>query len=69
MVVVVVLPFLELGVEDADVVDGDSVEEAVELLGVDAVRSLDLSVQAWSAGLDVDVVDAFVEDVPVEAEE
>ena len=37
MVVVVVLPFLKLGVEHAGVIDGDAVQESVELLGVDAV--------------------------------
>ena len=37
VVVVVVLPFLELVVEDLGVVDDDAVEEAVELFGIDAV--------------------------------
>jgi hypothetical protein len=51
MVVVVVLPFLEFGVEQASVVD--------------AVAAFDFAVQAGCAGFDVDVVDAFVYDVPV----
>jgi hypothetical protein len=66
MVVVVVLPFLELVVEDLGVVDEHAVEEAVELFGVDAVGAFDLSVEPGGAGLDVDVVDALVQDVPVE---
>ena len=64
--VVEVLRFLELVGEQAGVVDDDAVEESVELLGVDAVGSLDLSVQARGAGLDVDVLDAAVEEVPME---
>ena len=41
IVVVVVLPFAELVVEDVRIVDQDAVEEPVELLCVDAVGSLD----------------------------
>jgi hypothetical protein len=41
MVVVEVLPFLELVVEHLGVVDHDPLEEAVELLGVDAMRAFD----------------------------
>lgn len=67
MLVLVVLPFLELGVEDVCVVDGDAVQQPVELLGVDAMGSLHLAVEAGCSGLDVDVVDATVEHVPVEA--
>ena len=52
MVVVVVLPLLELVVEDVGVVD--------------AVGSLHLAVESGCAGLDVDVADALVEHVPVE---
>jgi hypothetical protein len=66
MVVVVVLPLLELVVEQLGVVEDDAVEQAVELLGVDAVGTLDLAVEAGCAGLDIDVTDAIVEDVPVE---
>jgi hypothetical protein len=40
VVVVVVLPLLELVVENLGVVDQGAVEEAVELLAVDAVGSL-----------------------------
>ena len=64
--VVEVLPFLELVGEQAGVVDDDAVQEPVELLGVDAVGSFHLAVEAWGAGLDVDVLDAAVEEVPVE---
>ena len=45
----------------------DAVQQAVELLGVDAVGALDLAVQSWGARLDVDVADALVQHVPVEA--
>ena len=66
MVVAEVLPLGELVVEQLGVVDHDAVQEAVELLGVDPVAALDLAVQAWGGGLDVDVADAAVEQVPVE---
>jgi hypothetical protein len=51
MVVVEVLPFLESVVEQLGVVDEDAFELTVELLAVDPVRALDLSVQAGVAGL------------------
>jgi hypothetical protein len=66
MVVVVVLPLLQLLGEDVGVVDDLALEEPVELLGVDAVRSLHLAVQSRCPGFDLDVVDALVEQVPVE---
>jgi hypothetical protein len=47
--VVVVLPLLELVVEDLGVVDHGSVEEPVELLGIDAVRTLHLAVEPGCA--------------------
>jgi hypothetical protein len=59
IVVVVVLPFLQLVVEEVDVVDDLAFEEPVELFGVDPVGSLDLPVQAWCGGFDVDVADAL----------
>jgi hypothetical protein len=59
IVVVVVLPFLEFVVEEVDVVDDLAFEEAVELFCVDPVGSLDLAVQAWCGGFDVDVADAL----------
>jgi hypothetical protein len=67
VVVVEVLPLAELVVEDLGVIDHDAVEQAVELLGVDAVGALDLAVEPRRVGLDVDVADALVQDVPVEA--
>lgn len=66
-VVAVVLQVLKLGVEHAGVVNGDCVEEPVELLDVDSMRSLDLAAKARCPGFDVDVVHALVEDVPMEA--
>jgi hypothetical protein len=50
MVGVVVLPLLELVVERAGVVDNDSVQLAVELFGVGAVRSLTLPFRRGVAG-------------------
>ena len=41
VVVVVVLPLLEFVVEDLGVVDEGTVQESVELLGVDAMEALD----------------------------
>ena len=65
--VVEVLPFLELVVEHVGVVDDDAVvEHSVELLVVDPVRSLHLPSSRGVCGLDVDVADLAVEDVPVE---
>ena len=66
IVVVVVLPFFKLVVEEVDVVDDLALEEPVELFGVDSVGAFDLAVEAGCGGLDVDVADAFVEQVPVE---
>jgi hypothetical protein len=57
MVVVEVLPFLDLVVEQLCVVDEDAFELAVELLGVDAVGAFDFAVEARCGGLDVDVAD------------
>jgi hypothetical protein len=66
VVVVVVLPLLQLLGEQVGVVDDLAFEEPVELFGVDAVGSLHLAIEPWRAGFDADVVDAFVEQVPVE---
>ena len=67
MVVVEVLPFLELVVEHLGVVDHHAVQEAVELLGIDAMGALHLAVESWGAWLDVDMADALVQHMPVEA--
>ena len=66
VVVVVVLPLLQLVGEEVGVVDDLALEESVELLGVDAVGSFYFAVQSRCSGFDLDVVDAFVEQVPVE---
>ena len=66
MVVVVVLPLLQLVGEQAGVVDHLAFEEPVELFGVDAVGSFHLAVEPRRPGFDLDMVDAFVEQVPVE---
>jgi hypothetical protein len=67
VVVVEVLPLAELVVEDLGVVDHDAVQEAVELLGVDAVGAFHLAVEPGRAGLDVDMADALVQHLPMEA--
>jgi len=66
IVVVEVLPLLKLLAEELRVVDDDSLEHPVELVVVDPVGSFDLAVQPRGARPDVDVLDAPVEDVPVE---
>jgi hypothetical protein len=66
MVVVVVLPLLKLVIEDLSVVDDGPVQEPVKLLGIDAVRSLHLAVEARRPGFDVPVANPFVEHVVVE---
>jgi hypothetical protein len=65
-VVVEVLPFTELLVEDLGIVDHDAVEKPVELLRVDPVRSLDLAVEPRRLRLDVFVSHPLVEHMPVE---
>jgi hypothetical protein len=64
VVVVVVLPLLELVVEHPGVVDNHSVEEPVELLGVDAVRTRDFVVEAGRGLADVGVADADCQQPP-----
>lgn len=66
IVVVVVLPFLKLVIEEVDVVDDLAFEEPVELFGVDPMRAFDLAVEPGGGRFDVDVADAFIEQVPVE---
>jgi len=46
-----VLPLAELVVEELGVVDREPVQEAVELLGIDAMRALDLAVAPGVRGL------------------
>jgi hypothetical protein len=52
--------------EQVGVLDELALEKAVELFGVNAVGSFDLAVEPWCAGFDADVVDAGIEQVPVE---
>ena len=54
VVIVVVLPLLELLVEEVDVIaDAVTIEELIELLLVDSVRTLDFAIQMRRARLDV----------------
>src|ERR1700682_945468 len=63
--VVEVLPLLELGIEERGVVDDHAVEQSVELFVIDAVRPLYFSVEPGGRRLDVHVLDAAIQDVPV----
>ena len=63
MVVVEVLPLAELVVKDLGVIDHDPLQQAVELLGVDSMRALDLAIQPGRSWLDVDMADALVEEL------
>ena len=57
--IVEVLPLLELGVEELGVVDDHPLQQPVELVIVDAVRTFDLAVEPRRGRLDVDVADAL----------
>jgi hypothetical protein len=67
VVVVEVLPLPQLVVEELGVVDHHPVQEAVERLGVDTMGTLHLAIQPRGAGLDVDMADALIQDMPVAA--
>lgn len=66
IVVVIVLPFLKFVVEEVDVVDDLAFEEPVELLGVDPMGTFDLAIEPGGGRFDIDVIDALIEQVPVE---
>ena len=65
--VVEALPLMELRVEELGVVYDLAGQQPIELFVVDAVRPLDLAIEPWRRWSDVDVLNAFVEQVPVEA--
>src|SRR5712691_8926832 len=65
--IVEALPLVELGIEEFGVVDNLAGEQPIELFVVDAMRPLDLTVQPRRRWSDVDVLNAFVEQVPMEA--
>ena len=65
-VVVEVLPFLELVVEQFRVVDDHALEEAIELLCIDPMGAFDLAVEPGPVWLDIGVTDPLVEHMPVE---
>jgi hypothetical protein len=58
---------MELCVEELGVVDNLAGKEPIELFVVDAMRPFDFAVEPRRSGTDVDVLDAFVQEVPVEA--
>lgn len=66
MVVVVILPLPELVIEDLASSMTVPIQEPIELLGVDPMTSLDLSIESGRPRLDVAVTDPLVEDVVVE---
>jgi hypothetical protein len=51
-------PLPQAILEEAAIVDHDALQELVELVGVDPVRSLDLAVEARGRRPDVDMADA-----------
>src|SRR5262245_21918521 len=66
MVIVIVLPLTQLLVEQMDVVaDAVLVEQLIELLVVNAMRPLDLSIEARRAWADVHVPDVESLEMPV----
>src|SRR5262245_54486998 len=66
MVIVVVLPFAQLLVEQVNVVGHSAlIEELVELLGIDPVRALNFAFQVWRSRPDVDVADVQAFDMPM----
>jgi hypothetical protein len=64
--VVEVLSLLELVVEQLGVIDHDTLEHAIELFLIDAMRSLNLAIESRCCRSDVDVSDATIQDVIVE---
>ena len=63
VVIVVILPLFQLGVEEVNVVgDAVLVEELVELLVIDAVRPLDFAIEMRCPRPDVDVADVGLRD-------
>jgi len=67
VVIVVVLPFPQLVVEQMDVVaDAVPVQELVELLVIDAMRPLHIPIEPRRARANVDVPDVESLQVPVE---
>ena len=65
--IVEALPLVELRVEQLGVVEHLAGKHPVKLFSVDSMRALDLAVEARRRWSDVDVLDAFVEQVPMEA--
>ena len=67
MVIVVVLPLTQLLVEQMDVItDAVLVEQLIELLVINTMRALDLSIEAWRAWADVHVPDVQRLQMPME---
>ena len=65
--IVVVLPFPQfLVVEDDVVADSIFIEELIELLIIDPVRTFDLSIEPRCSRLDIDVTYISVLQIPVE---
>ena len=66
VVIVIVLPFFQLRVEEVNVVRNPvTVEELVELLIIDPMGSFDLAVQMWRPRPDVHMADVAFFEMPV----
>lgn len=67
VVIVVVLPFAQLLVEQVNIVGYAAlVQELVELLVVSPMRALDLAIEVWCPRTDVDMANVQRLDVPME---
>jgi hypothetical protein len=64
--VVEVFPLLQSVVEQLGVVDHHTLEHPVELLGVDAMRAFDLTVEPRGRPPDIHVADPSIQNVVVE---
>jgi hypothetical protein len=66
VLVVVVLPFLQPGVQQVDVVNDYAIEQTVELFGVDAMRTFHFAVESGCGRFDADVINPLVQGMPIE---
>jgi hypothetical protein len=66
LVIVKVLPLLELLIKELCVVNDNPFEHPIELFLVDPMAPFDLSIKPRSPGFDINMVDAFIQHMPVE---
>ena len=60
LIIVKLFPFLQLAVERRSIIDDYAVQQRIELLLIDTVRSLYFPIETWRSGLDIDMLDAQV---------